>query len=485
LLFNLTTPNPARGATHVAPKPVFMATAAATRLLEGSESLGAVEYLAAGSWGYAFGLGDERILALWSRDDRPRTITVPTGTGRVTLFDPMGNATELACEDGMVHVAIDAMPIWIRGVAPTVLPFASDEAGALELPAARFPGEPLTVTRTPPGAPLLKVFGDDGWTPATHVPADRAPGRILVGAFRDAASTLPEAVAVVQILPVATLSRAGDAVGATAITIANRTPGPLAGSLVVRFDQAPVLDVALAVPVRPPAVVGVDNVPPGAVLQAVFTAEGGASVEAELSPDGFPVTAERRATPPVIDGATSDWFLEDFTTYRTSTKRGEIESRVAIGYDDTALYMAVRTKDRSHYQQSSPANSWQGDSIQVGLAIENRFERGQWHKLCLARHGDRAIGYCHEGPKTDKGKLSGDAIPHAVVRDGDDTVYEFAFPWQRLGADAPPPDLRVGLVINDVDLEKGQPTPRVMSDVFGGMRWSRPADFGLLRVKAR
>ncbi len=535
LLFNLTTPNPGAGATHVAPKPVFMATAAATRLLEGSTSLGALEYLADGSWGYAFQLGDERILALWSRDDRPRTIGVPTGTDRVTLFDPMGNTTELICERGVARVAIGAMPVYLRGVSPAVLPFASGAAGALALPAARFPGEPLAATRTPPGATVLKVFGDTGWTPlADRISPAQSPATILVGAFRasdprdsqdeqqtqglvvralrdrtvrrrsrrttttehhsvagegcmgDDTDAIPMAVAVVDIQPVAALSRSGDALGETAVTVANRTAQPLRGTLVVRHGDTALLDTPLLVPADEPARVNVatTHLPPGTTLQAVFTSAGGASIQAELPADGCRVTAERRATPPVIDGATTDWFLEDFTTYHTKTKRGKTESRVAIGYDDTALYMAVRTRDRSHYQQASPADSWQGDSIQVGLAMEDRFARGQWHKLCFARGGDRTIGYCHEGPKAAKGALAGDAVPHAVVRDGNETVYEFAFSWQRLGASAPPDQLRIGLLVNDVDLEKGQPTRRSTADVFGGMSWSQPEDFGVLSLES-
>ena len=123
LLYNLSLATRRFGATHVAPKPVFMAAATATRLLEGTTSLGAIEYLGAGVLGYAFDRNGERIVCLWSEDERPRTVKFPTGNAAtVTSVDPMGNSREVACQSGAIDVALTSIPTWLRRVDPAVLP---------------------------------------------------------------------------------------------------------------------------------------------------------------------------------------------------------------------------------------------------------------------------------------------------------------------------------------------------------------------------
>jgi hypothetical protein len=121
LLYNLTVPNPRYGATHVAPKPVFMACAVATRLLEGTRSLGAIANLGTNTLGYAFDRNGERVLALWSTDEQTREIALPSAGKTATLLDPMGNARELQSRDGVLRATTGALPVWLRNVAASAL----------------------------------------------------------------------------------------------------------------------------------------------------------------------------------------------------------------------------------------------------------------------------------------------------------------------------------------------------------------------------
>jgi hypothetical protein len=122
LFYRNPHPQPASGACHIAPKPVFAPVAAATRLLEGTTTLGPVDYLGEPTWGYAFDRAGQRILALWSRDDRPRTIMLPCGNGPIILHDPLGNTRKLRVQKGTCQIPLDAQPVFVSGLSPSALP---------------------------------------------------------------------------------------------------------------------------------------------------------------------------------------------------------------------------------------------------------------------------------------------------------------------------------------------------------------------------
>jgi hypothetical protein len=122
LFFKCRYPQPASGPCHIAPKPVFAAVATATRLLEGTTTLGPIDYLGEPIWGYAFDRAGERVLALWSRDDCPRTITLPCGKGPITLHDSVGNARKMRVQMGTCQIPLDAQPVYVSGLSPAALP---------------------------------------------------------------------------------------------------------------------------------------------------------------------------------------------------------------------------------------------------------------------------------------------------------------------------------------------------------------------------
>jgi hypothetical protein len=122
LFFRSAYPQSASGRCHLSPKPVFAAIATATRLLEGTTTLGPIDYLGEPIWGYAFDRGGERILALWSRDDCPRTITLPCGEGPITVHDPVGNARKIHVQNSICRIPLDAQPVYVRGLSPAALP---------------------------------------------------------------------------------------------------------------------------------------------------------------------------------------------------------------------------------------------------------------------------------------------------------------------------------------------------------------------------
>ena len=112
LCFNLTMPDPSFGATHVSPKPVFMAAAAMTRLLEGTKTTGPLD-LGPGVTAYAFRRGSRNLVAAWTADGQSRQVTLKTSARSATVFDMMGRETRRATADGQLSLPVDGTPRYV------------------------------------------------------------------------------------------------------------------------------------------------------------------------------------------------------------------------------------------------------------------------------------------------------------------------------------------------------------------------------------
>jgi len=118
--FNLSLSNYASG--NLQPKPTAMAVAAATRLIDGSRSLGALTNLPSGGYGYSFLLSDSShvMTALWAHNsafdasESYELQVAATGTsGTTVMFDTMGNPKTLAYSNGLAKVTLSEMPIYV------------------------------------------------------------------------------------------------------------------------------------------------------------------------------------------------------------------------------------------------------------------------------------------------------------------------------------------------------------------------------------
>jgi hypothetical protein len=119
--FNLNvTTNMSSG--NIEPKPTAMAVAAATRLIDGSRSLGGLTNLPSGGYGYSFLLADSShvMTALWAHNatfnasESYELQVAASGTsGDVLMFDTMGNPKSVAYSDGLLKVTLSEMPIYV------------------------------------------------------------------------------------------------------------------------------------------------------------------------------------------------------------------------------------------------------------------------------------------------------------------------------------------------------------------------------------
>lgn len=117
LVYNLDFPQIPFGPTRIAPKPWAMAACAMTRLLEGTESLGRLDYLGDDAHAYLFRRGPELLAALWTSDEKNRTVRLNAGSGRVSIVDCMGQSRTVETERGEFDLAIGPIPVYVTGLS--------------------------------------------------------------------------------------------------------------------------------------------------------------------------------------------------------------------------------------------------------------------------------------------------------------------------------------------------------------------------------
>jgi hypothetical protein len=120
MYFNLNISSYASG--NLQPKPTAMAVAAATRLVDGSRSLGGLTNMPSGGYGYTFLLADSKhtMTALWAHNgsfNASETYEVQvdsSGTsGKTVMFDAMGNPKTVDYSNGLLKVTISEMPVYV------------------------------------------------------------------------------------------------------------------------------------------------------------------------------------------------------------------------------------------------------------------------------------------------------------------------------------------------------------------------------------
>ena len=122
MYFNLSMANNNFNSPDIGPKPAAMAVAAATRLVDGSRSLGAFTSMPAGGYGYSFVLADKShaMTALWAHNasfdasmSYQLQLDSPGTSGTAVLFDTMGNPKNVQYTNGVLQVTISEMPIYV------------------------------------------------------------------------------------------------------------------------------------------------------------------------------------------------------------------------------------------------------------------------------------------------------------------------------------------------------------------------------------
>ncbi len=116
LCFNLSMEEHNFGATAISPKPVAMAAATMTRVLEGTKTIGPLP-LTDGLYAYLFARGDQYVCAAWSVNG-PQEVTVNTDATVVEVIDFMGGRSVHQSPTGEYSLALDSYPLYVLSAAP-------------------------------------------------------------------------------------------------------------------------------------------------------------------------------------------------------------------------------------------------------------------------------------------------------------------------------------------------------------------------------
>jgi hypothetical protein len=120
--FNLVMPHPDFGSPNISPKPAAMALAAASRLIDGARSLGGLENMPAGGYGYSFVLSDKTraVTALWAHSGSfdaslpyQFRVDAPGTSGTVVVLDAMGNPASVRYDNGVLALTLSEMPTYV------------------------------------------------------------------------------------------------------------------------------------------------------------------------------------------------------------------------------------------------------------------------------------------------------------------------------------------------------------------------------------
>jgi len=118
LAFNLDLDKHKYGTDSISPKPVLMATATMTRILEGTQTLGRVTIVAPGVYVYAFRRGQSIVLAAWAYP-KYTTINLNLNCPTATIVNMVGVAQPVVLNNGTLRLPLGPDPKYVMDLPLT------------------------------------------------------------------------------------------------------------------------------------------------------------------------------------------------------------------------------------------------------------------------------------------------------------------------------------------------------------------------------
>ncbi|WP_168123473.1 sugar-binding protein [Paenibacillus sp. HB172176] len=153
-----------------------------------------------------------------------------------------------------------------------------------------------------------------------------------------------------------------------------------------------------------------------------------------------------------LDGDFSDWANLTGIQLPTNSEQvmmdnwagsEDLSADVRFAYDDNRLYIGIKVIDDVHNAVSG-SGLWHGDSVQMAFGQDGSY--GPEYGFSDAG-GTPAVWRYSDGTAV----LGPDEVELATSRNGNETVYEAAIPWQAIFASKPVDSLRFSLLVNDND----------------------------------
>lgn len=133
---------------------------------------------------------------------------------------------------------------------------------------------------------------------------------------------------------------------------------------------------------------------------------------------------------------------------------GDLSAEIFLAWDEEHLYFAAKVRDDIFFQESSGADSWQGDSVQVSFDTldddSSELDEGDYeYTFALTPKGPEAFRLSVEG-----GSIKGEVedIPLTIRIEEGLHIYEAAIPWEQFGTFGPGRKIwGFNVVVNDND----------------------------------
>ncbi len=513
------------GTDKTGPRPLAPAYATLTWLLEGHKGVEAIEWLGETSMGYAYESPDDVTLALWDYGDQPNSVVIPLGVEQAKVYDLMGNLTVRPTENGALSLDLTNDPVYIQGVSPRLWGAKALKALKLAQPEIKlFPGDDGQFTGSVSavfGRPLqgsLNLKAAEGLQLTTpeiklDLPAGgtqevtgklKVSGQLAAGTYpislilREGGVVVAAIGCVVRVsnpLKMGRIKPGFEADGRKSLrfTLQDLRGRPCTGVVKLRLLGVP--ESAQELPFSLAANETRELVATYADLAVRPERKYDVAAEVRLGEDyTFAYTEKTNflAAPhltPALDGKAGEWKgvplveLKGVENCPRSPKYYSGDSaRIGYAWDEAALYLRVEVTDNVFMQEQTNDRIWLDDGLQCGFCLEpwkefeatadafaDSFRRPKQTEINFALTPEGPAAY--RGmmiPQNDKlpcGRLTDQDLKLKIVRQGEVTIYEAAFPWKTLGLDQAPAageQIAVTVAVNDRD-SRQQSDPSALS----------------------
>lgn len=144
-------------------------------------------------------------------------------------------------------------------------------------------------------------------------------------------------------------------------------------------------------------------------------------------------------------------LLTEDTSYKGDS---DLSGKATMKYDEDNLYMFIEVTDNIFCNNNSDSMSWSGDSVQLGIAGEGAASGGNYCEFTIALTPNGPEVYRNLSNNA-KSVGAVDTVELQIVRDGTQTRYEMALPWEEILPEGEVPKSgyrpRFAILINEDD----------------------------------
>ncbi len=511
------------GPSKISPKPAVALVRAAADQVARAESIGKLDYLGSGIWGYVYQDKSSRTIlaAIWDATDQNRSIVFDAGQPKVDVVDQFGNHEQRTTEDGRLTLKLGRGATYVRGLSESLYG-AGRITSMLNTEAVwkLYRGHPSVQTvglnRLAEESDLKLTFDTisdiysgrvqasfSKATPkktevrfdvAANAPLGRAPGYIRISSN---GKRLYSGIQPLEVMPELEIGAIRTAFQSTqwvaTVTAKNVSPFDWVGKALLKIENnaAPeqVLSLAPGVEKKITFPVDVQSAPRNYQATVDFKASNATALQ-QKGLLTFYVIRKRpsesdfwKSMPEtkLVTTSESIWRISHGTEFRGNS---DLSASISYAYDENNVYVKVDVLDDVHRQEAPEGSTWSQDSLQLGfdvaperesnsnlLAETNARTNSEWTFAWTPRGGEIYLNTAPGGTVVPQdGLVRFPGVSLSGGRSNGHTHYLITMPWKLLDpkGQRSPSQLKVAAAINDSD-GATVPSDRRALEFFGGI----------------